>query len=166
MALVFPPTQDPTELSAIALIRTIEAVQPIYQNSPSYAWFRLLMDTRVKPGYDVRISRCAVRLIISYLPIIDSGLQWTLFVWHNCIVPSSWPSKIRPLYNNLESATRGLYGFATNQPPPTVDALAAEARRAFNYFMTPAPAGPGLTTIDLNPVRGGYVQLRNYLQFR
>lgn len=166
MALIFPPTDDPVELKAIQVIRAIEQQQPIYGGAQTVGWFRLLMDQAMRPGADLPVYRCALRLIVTYAPYTDRGLIWVLFVFLNCTVPSSWGSALRSLYINLESAMRGLYGFATGSPQPTVDQLAARTRSDFNRFMSLPPPTPSLTLIDLAPVRKGYVALRDWLTGR
>ena len=163
MALVFPPTQDPVEIKAIQLIRAIEATNPIYQSAATYTWFRVLMDNAVRPGADRAVMRCALRLIVTYLPITTPALIWTLFVFLTCTVPSSWGISVRAAYQHLEPSLANLYVAATKAPQATPDQLAQLTRDLFNRFMMlPAPS-VSLTLTDLAPVRSGYVALRDYL---
>jgi hypothetical protein len=163
MALILPPTSDPITLLAVQLVRSIESRQPLYSNSPTYPWFRLLMDDAVRVAADKRVHRCALRLIVTYTPVTDRATIWTLLVFLNCTVPSSWPAALRGIYPNLELNTRTLYALATATPPPTVETLAQRTRELFTGYLTPPPPAASLSLIDLNPVRAGFVQLRDYL---
>ncbi len=163
MALIFPPTQDPVEQKAIQLVRTIEATNPIYPNAAPYTWFRVLMDNAMRPGADRAVMRCALRLIVTYLPITTPALIWTQFVFLNCTVPSSWTFSVRATYQHLEPSMQALYVAATGRPQATPDQLAQLTRDLFNRFMKLPPPAVSLTLTDLAPVRSGYVALRDYI---